>query len=174
MAIPPCIKTLLPSLKIVDAGSDSIAVVNVLDIKNLLPSIEIILDGDREPIEAQFEMSLEDLRKVLRLGLSGIYVDESWYVTQVSGLRQDIQRGKFASIAEHYYVHGYIEGKLPERPIVDEGYYLISYPDVAAAIKAGRHRSAFDHFVSDGYAEGRMASAPGSNLPERRYVVVEA
>jgi hypothetical protein len=172
MAIPPCIKILLPSLKIIE--SDTRAVVNVLDIKNLLPSMEIILDGDREPIEAQFEMSIEDLRQVLKLGLSGIYVDESWYVTQVSGLRQDIQKGKFTSVAEHYYIHGYIEGKLPERPVVDEGYYLISYPDVAAAIKAGRHKSAFDHFVSDGYAEGRMPTPPRANLPEKRYMMVEA
>jgi hypothetical protein len=155
MAIPPSIKSILPSLTITERGTGTRAVLSLADLKKLVPSLEIVLVGDEAPLDGKLELSMDDLRKIFCLALSGINVDESWYLSQVPALKQDLSMGKFESSAAHYRMHGYQEGKLPEKPVVDEKSYLKTYPDIAEAIKAGRIKSGFDHFVADGYREGR-------------------
>ncbi len=154
MAVPPSVKSILPSLQI--KITEQTATLSMADLKRLFPSLDLISDERKKIDDEVIKMSLSDLRKVLTATLSGVTVDETWYLSQVPELRQSLQRGKFSSVAEHYCLHGYLEGRLPERPTVDERFYLQSYPDVAAAIKSGQVKSAFDHFVRDGYAEGRV------------------
>ena len=113
MSIPPSLKKLLPSFKIKDGQTVTLS---LTDLKTMLPSIEIDLQGSQVPLSATLKLSLEDLRKIFRMVLANVAVDEAWYLSQVSGLRQDIQNGKFESPAEHYLMHGYLEGRLPERP----------------------------------------------------------
>jgi hypothetical protein len=152
MPIPPSLKKIVPSLKIQDGKS---ATLSLTDLKAILPSLEIDVQGSRLPSGVFIKIDIDDLRKIVRVALSNVEVDEAWYLGQVPGLRQDIQKGKFDSPAEHYLMHGYLEGQLPKRPVVDEQFYLQQYPDVAAAIKSGQSRGAFEHFVRDGYKEGR-------------------
>lgn len=164
MSIPFSLKKIAPSLKIKD---ETTAALSLTDLKAIFPSVEIDVHDALVPTNATIKLSIEDLRKIFRVVLSGIAVDERWYVGQVSGLRQDVENGKFASVAEHYIIHGYLEGRLPEKPLVDEKYYLAQNPDVAAAIKAGKVKNAFDHYVQAGYAEGRLASADTTGSIER-------
>ena len=127
MAAPRTIRKFLPSLTV---EGDETATVEIADIKALLPSLKIH--------DSTISMSLVDLRLLLKAALAGVHVEEKWYLQQVPELRRDISQGKFSSAAEHYKVHGYLEGRLPERPTVDEQYYLKAYPDVATAIRTGR------------------------------------
>jgi hypothetical protein len=156
MPAPPSIRKIAPSLEINDGKT---ARLSLADLKAILPSVEIDVRGSVVPSNATIKFSMQDLRNVLRVALSSVTVDADWYMDHVSGLRQDVERGRFGSPTEHYLMHGYLEGRLPERPVVDEKFYLQLYPDVAADIKAGRVKSAFEHYVQDGYAEGRLASA---------------
>jgi hypothetical protein len=149
MTIPRSLKTLLPSLRFENSET---ATVNIADLNTLLPSVKI-KDGS-------ISLSVSDLRKVIEIALSGVKVDEKWYLGQVPELRREMPRGKFQSVSDHYYAHGYLEGRLPERPAVDEYYYLRSYPDVADAVKAGQVKSAFDHYIQNGYREGRLPMPP--------------
>ena len=165
MPIPLSLKKMVPSLKIKDGKS---AILSLTDLKAMLPSLEIDVKGSQVPSSATLKIDIEDLRKMFRVALSSVTVDEAWYLGQVPGLRQDIQNGKFESPAEHYLTHGYLEGRLPERPVVDEKFYLQQYPDIADAVKSGAVKSGFDHFVKDGYAEGRMSEHPAGAAKERR------
>ena len=156
MLIPPSLKRLVPSLMLNEGET---AALTLDDLRTILPSVAIEVAGTPVPGNAMLTISIDDLRKICRVALANVEVDEAWYMSHVDGLRGDVQNGKFESATEHYLVHGYIEGRLPGRPRVDERFYLSRNPDVAAAIKAGRVKSAFDHFVQDGYAEGRWATA---------------
>lgn len=151
--IPPAIGTIFPSLRL----TGKTAVVAISDLKKILPSIEIVIGGKKSALDGELIMSRDDVGQILRIALSKVTIDESWYLLQVPGLQRDIQQNAFKSVVEHYYIHGYLEGLLPERPIVDEEFYLRNNPDVAAAVKAGRVKTGFDHFVQNGYAEGRLA-----------------
>lgn len=164
MPIPPSLKKIVPSLKIQDGKS---ATLSLTDLKAILPSLEIDVQGSRLPSGVFIKIDIEDLRKIFRVALSNVEVDEAWYLGQVPGLRQDIQNGKFKSPAEHYLMHGYLEGRLPERPLVDETFYLEQYPDIEAAVKSGTVKSGFDHFVKDGYLEGRISQRPAGAARER-------
>lgn len=164
MPIPPSLKKIVPSLKIQDGKS---ATLSLTDLKAILPSLEIDVQGSRLPSGVFIKIDIEDLRKIFRVALSNVEVDEAWYLGQVPGLRQDIQNGKFELPAEHYLMHGYLEGRLPERPLVDETFYLEQYPDIEAAVKSGTVKSGFDHFVKDGYLEGRISQRPAGAARER-------
>ena len=164
MSVPPSLKIIVPSLKIIDGDT---VTVNIAELKKLLPSLEIDNPDGKTALSGTLKLSIGDFRKLLRVSLSGVPVDEAWYLSHVSGLRQDIQKGKFESATEHYIMHGYVEGRLPERPVVDEKFYLQQYTDVAMAVKSGTLASAFDHFVKDGYAEGRLAVPPAEGSSPR-------
>jgi hypothetical protein len=161
MTIPPSVKTVLPSLQISQA--DKTARVKLSDLKKHLPSLQLFVDG-RAAADAEVKVSLSDLRQVLHVALSGVQVDEAWYLAQDPALSRDVQSGKFRSATEHYIAHGYLEGRLPSKPIVDERTYLQNNQDVAQAVRTGKFRSAFDHYVRSGYAEGRVPSAPPKRI----------
>jgi hypothetical protein len=152
MPIPRSLKSLLPSFRV--EGNET-ATISVADLKTLLPSLNI---GD-----GTISLSVGDLRRILKFALDGVKLDEKWYLGQVPELRRDIARGKFKSAFEHYCMHGYLEGRLPECPTVDEYYYLQTYQDVADGIKMGRVKNAVDHYVQSGYIEGRRPSAPNQS-----------
>jgi hypothetical protein len=157
MGLPPSVKTLLPSLQIKD---DRTATIAIADIKRHLPSLRIRSEVRDLSDAITLSMSLEDLRKVLRIALAGVEVDEKWYVTQVPGLADALKNGAYESAAEHYRIHGYLENRPAARPTVDESYYLKTYPDIEQAIKSGKLKSSYDHYLTVGYAEGRKASPP--------------
>lgn len=159
--IPPSIKKLVPSLKIANgkkAGQET-ATIDLGDLKKLFPTLEVSVDSE-DPLRGSATMSVDDLRKILGVALADVEVDAAWYVTQVPNLRQALQRGNFKSVEDHYVKHGYLEARLPVRPIVDEKFYLKNNPDVASGIQSGDIKSGFDHYVRNGYAEGRPPKAP--------------
>lgn len=156
MSFPPSLKSIVPSLKI----EKEKVTLSLGDLKALLPSLRFDSQVVDDPFNGNIEISIKDLRNILGVALAGIEVDDEWYLSQVDGLRMAIQREKFKSAAEHYVLHGYLEGRLPKRPVVDERFYLKQNPDVAAAVKAGKLKSGFDHFVSSGYSEGRLPLSP--------------
>ena len=156
MDLPPNVKSILPSLKVED---DRIATLAIADVKRQLPSLQI--SSGREGVaDGAITLSIEDLRKLLRIALAGVEVDEKWYLTQVAALGKAIEDGAFGSPSEHYRVHGYLEGRLPKKPTVDEEYYLQTYPDVAQAIRSGKLKSAYEHYIGCGNAEGRNPTPP--------------
>ncbi len=116
-----------------------------------------MIGGNKLILDGEVKLSISDVSKILRIALAQVQIDETWYLGEVPDLRRDIQKGSFKSVADHYLTHGYLEGRLPERPTVDEKFYLQNNPDVAAGIKAGQVKSGYDHFVKNGYAEGRAA-----------------
>jgi hypothetical protein len=85
----------------------------------------------------------------------------------VDGLAEAIRKGKFSSAAEHYHAHGYLEGRVPEKPEIDEKYYLQTYPDVAAAVKSGMVKNGLEHYLRNGYVEGRSTTPPERASKER-------
>ena len=151
MSFLPSVRSILPSLHI----KEGTVTLSVTDVRNNLPSLKIDSDSRDVTNGVVVTMSVEDLRKVLRVALATVHLDEKWYVAQVPGLAEALQNGDFESAADHYQNHGFLEGRPPEKPSVDEDYYIKTYPDVAQAIKAGKLKSGYEHFVTTGYAEGR-------------------
>jgi hypothetical protein len=157
MGLPPSAKSILPSLQVKD---DRTAALAMADIKKHLPSLRIKSDNRDVEDAVTITVSLEDLRKLLRIALADVEVDEKWYVAQVPGLEDALKKGAFESATDHYYIHGYLEGRPPVKPTVDEDYYLKAYADIAQAVKSGKLRSAYEHYVAVGYAEGRSPIPP--------------
>jgi hypothetical protein len=158
MAVPPPpLKKIVPSLQIKDGET---ATFSLADLKAQLPSLSIEIPSGKDPIDGTMKLSIGDLRKILRVALAGVKVDEKWYLTQVPLLAEDIRKRKFSSAAEHYYAHGYMEGRVPEKPQIDEKYYLQTNADVAAAVKSGKVKGALEHYLQNGYAEGRNLTPP--------------
>ena len=170
MGLPPNVKSTLPSLQVED---DRIATLAISDIKRHLPSFRIS-SGREEVVDgATITLSIEDLRKLLRIALAGVDVDEKWYLAQVPELGKAIEAGAFRSPAEHYRVHGYLEGRLPKKPTVDEEYYRQTYPDVAQAIETGKLETAYEHYIRCGYAEGRSPIPPANPKARRQTQTAE-
>jgi hypothetical protein len=42
-----------------------------------------------------------------------IHVDQPWYLSQYPDVDEAVAKGLFASAAEHYYLVGFREGRLP-------------------------------------------------------------
>ena len=166
MTLPPNVKSILPSLQVED---DRIATLAVADIKRQLPSLRISSNREDVP-DGVITLSIEDLRKLLRIALAGVEVDKKWYLTQVPALGKAIEDGAFGSPSEHYHVHGYLEGRLPKKPTVDEEYYLQTYPDVAQAVRSGKLKSAYEHYTGCGYAEGRNPTPPLEKGKEQQVI----
>ena len=82
--------------------------------------------------------------------------DEDFYVAANFDIGAAIRSNKITSGAEHYFLAGYFEDRLPRQLIVDEEFYLENNPDVFAAIKKMRIRSAQEHFEFSGFKEGRV------------------
>ena len=106
--------------------------------------------------DGQVSMTLSDFQKLLHLLLLDVEFDAKWYEKTNGDVQSALHNKKIKSAFDHYCLAGYIENRLPFRPLVDDAWYLKQYPDVAAAIAAGRVDNATDHFVSSGYLEGRL------------------
>jgi hypothetical protein len=91
--------------------------------------------------------------------LGNIYVDETWYLDRFPDVREGIERGEFASAAEHYANVGFYEHRMPYEIEVDEDWYLENYPDIAIAVTKGIFQSGRAHFYRVGFREGRFPHA---------------
>src|SRR5262245_8097876 len=81
----------------------------------LLPSLRVM--GGRT------EIAMGELRKLVEMALSGVEVDESWYIRQYPDVDRAVQKSRLRSAKEHYLRFGYLEGRLPVNPRVDESWY---------------------------------------------------
>ncbi len=106
--------------------------------------------------ELRVSLSYDDFVRVLRLMISGIQVNEEWYLTEYPDIAQAIWDGKVESARQHFIDDGFFEGRRPFPMDVDERWYLQQYPDVAESVRTGVVGSGQQHFVEDGYREGRL------------------
>ena len=98
----------------------------------------------------------DDFVKILRMMISGIEVDEEWYLKEHEDIAQAIANGAVASAKQHFVDDGYFEGRRPFPMPVDERWYLEHYADVAESVRKGVVSGGEQHFVEDGYREGRL------------------
>ncbi len=127
-----------------------------------LPPFELIrrsVDISNVRGELRVNVSYDDFVKLLKLMISGIDVDESWYLTAYEDIALAIREGSIASAKQHFVGDGYFEGRLPFPIQVDERWYLEQNPDVAEGVRRGTIASAQAHFDGDGYREGRLPFA---------------
>lgn len=106
--------------------------------------------------ELRVSLSYDDLIRIIRLLISGIHVDEEWYLQEYGDIAQAIREGKLTSAKQHFIDDGYFEGRRPFAMPVNEHWYLEQYPDVADSVRKGVVGSAEQHFAEDGYREGRL------------------
>jgi hypothetical protein len=106
--------------------------------------------------ELRVSLSYDDFIGIIRLLISGIQVDEEWYLQEYGDIAQAIQDGKLTSAKQHFIDDGYFEGRRPFAMPVNEHWYLEQYPDVADSVRKGVVGSAEQHFDEDGYREGRL------------------
>ena len=106
--------------------------------------------------ELRVSLSYDDFVRVLRLMISGIQVNEEWYLTEYPDIAQAIRDGKVESARQHFIDDGFFEGRRPFPMDVDERWYLEQYSDVAESVRTGVVGSGQQHFVEDGYREGRL------------------
>ena len=85
--------------------------------------------------------------------------DESYYIEHNPDVKDAIRLGTISCAADHYYLAGYLENRLPARLLVDEKYYLESNPDILKAIRSGEVDSPQEHFEANGLKEGRLPSS---------------
>jgi hypothetical protein len=106
--------------------------------------------------ELRVSLSYDDFIKILRMMISGIEIDEEWYLATHEDIAKAVTTGAVASAKQHFIDDGYFEGRLPFPMPVDESWYLAQYPDVADCVRRGIVGSAQQHFAEDGYREGRL------------------
>jgi hypothetical protein len=103
--------------------------------------------------------SYDSLMTMIKLLLSGVEVDEDWYLKQYPDVAQALADGRIKSPRQHFIDNGYFEGRLPCEIAVDEKWYQREYPDVGESIRKGDETCAQNHFDRDGYREGRLPCA---------------
>lgn len=106
--------------------------------------------------ELRVSLSYDDFVKIIRLMISGIDVDEEWYLREYEDIAQALRDGKVESAKQHFIDDGYFEGRRPFPMAVDERWYLQENPDVAESVRKGIVASGEQHFNEDGYREGRL------------------
>ena len=106
--------------------------------------------------ELRVSLSYDDFIKILRMMISGIEVDETWYLKEHEDIAHAVASGAVASAKQHFLDDGYFEGRLPFPMPVDERWYLEQNPDVAESVRRGVVSSGEQHFAEDGYREGRL------------------
>jgi hypothetical protein len=109
--------------------------------------------------ELRVNVSYDEFVRILRMMISGIEVNEEWYLRQYEDIAQAIREGSIKSAKQHFMDDGYFEGRLPFPMSVDEKWYLTENPDVAESVRKGIVGSGEQHFVEDGYREGRLPYA---------------
>ena len=102
----------------------------------------------------------ENLIRIIKLLVSGLEVDEDWYLLQYPDVAAAVAEGTIISARQHFVDDGYFEGRLPVAMEVDERWYNKEYPDVAESIRKGDEPSAQAHFLREGYKEGRLPFPP--------------
>ena len=123
----------------------------VIPFKTLSESFPDLVSG------AGLAYGLHDqMKKLIRLMLAPVRVDETWYCGKYPDVAQAITNGVFTSATRHFVDHGYFEGRQPGWMDVDENWYLRAYPDVADLVDGGEIASAAEHFNLHGYHEGRL------------------
>lgn len=98
------------------------------------------------------------LRSVLKVVLTFVDVDETWYLKTNPDVAEAVKNGVLDSARAHYCIAGYYENRWPYQIIVDESWYQSEYPDVKTAISRGSVESSQDHFNRYGFLEGRLPS----------------
>lgn len=106
--------------------------------------------------ELRVNVSYEDFVKILKMMITGVEVDEAWYLRTYEDIGQAVKDGIVKSARQHFVDDGYFEGRLPFPVRVDQAWYTQQYPDVAESIRTGLVASAQSHFDEDGYREGRL------------------
>ena len=109
--------------------------------------------------ELRVSLSYDDFIQILRLMISGIQVDEAWYLREYEDIARAVSSGAVASAKQHFVDDGFFEGRRPFPMPVDEHWYLREYPDVAESVRKGVIGSGEQHFIEDGYREGRLPFA---------------
>ncbi len=79
--------------------------------------------------------SYDDFIRILRLMISGIEVNEDWYLREYEDIAQAIREGSVESAKQHFMDDGYFEGRLPFPMPVDERWYLEENLDVAESVR---------------------------------------
>ena len=83
---------------------------------NYFPPFEVIrrsVDIQAVRGDLRVNMSYEDFVKLLKLMISGIEVDEAWYLRRYPDVADGIRKGILTSAQEHFDMDGYKEGRLP-------------------------------------------------------------
>jgi hypothetical protein len=106
--------------------------------------------------ELRVNVSYDSFIDILRLIISGIDLDEEWYLQEYPDIAEAVKSGRIASGKQHFVDDGYFEGRLPFPIQVDERWYLEQNPDVAENVRKGVLSSGQQHFAEDGYREGRL------------------
>lgn len=106
--------------------------------------------------ELRVNVSYEDFIRLLKMLITGIDVDEEWYLRTYDDIAKAVREGTVSSARQHFVDDGYFEGRMPFPVTVDERWYLQQNPDVAESVRRGIIESAQSHFQEDGYREGRM------------------
>lgn len=109
--------------------------------------------------ELRVSLSYDDFIKIMRMMVSGVEVDEAWYLREHEDIAHAVAGGSVELAKRHFLDDGYFEGRLPFPMAVDERWYLEHYPDVAESVRKGVVTSAEQHFAEDGYREGRLPYA---------------
>ena len=110
--------------------------------------------------QLRVSVSYDEFIRIIKLLVSLVDVDETWYLRQYEDVAQAIQEGVFVSPRAHFASNGYLEGRMPFPILVDEKWYLEQNPDVADSIRRGDVVSAQEHFNQNGYREGRLPFPP--------------
>ncbi len=74
--------------------------------------------------ELRVSLAYDDFVKILRMMISGIEVDEGWYLKENGDIAQAIAKGALGSAKQHFVDDGYFEGRRPFPMPVDERFYL--------------------------------------------------
>lgn len=106
--------------------------------------------------ELRVNVSYDNFIDLLRSIISGIELDEEWYLQEYPDIAEAVQAGRVMSGKQHFVEDGYFEGRLPFPMPVDERWYLEQNPDVAENVRKGLLSSGQQHFAEDGYREGRL------------------
>jgi len=106
--------------------------------------------------ELRVSVSYEDFVKLLKQMISGIEIDEAWYLKTYEDIAKAVREGSIKSARQHFVDDGYFEGRLPFPMRVDERWYQQTYADIGDSVRKGIIASGQAHFDEDGYREGRL------------------
>ena len=106
--------------------------------------------------ELRVSVAYDDFIRILRMLISGIEVNEEWYLREYEDIAEAIRDGSVESAKQHFMEDGFFEGRLPFPMPVDERWYLEENADVAESVRKGVVGSGQQHFIEDGYREGRL------------------